>query len=158
MKTRPQSPPSIRNKRARFEYELLETAEAGIVLTGPEVKSLRAGKATLEESYAVIRGDELFLRGCNITPYDHAGNQSPEPVRDRKLLLHRREINKWRQKVTQRGLTLVPLSIYFNDRGLAKVSVALAKGKTHADKRESIKAREHKREMDRATRRRGGLG
>lgn len=147
-------PRKITNRKARFEYELLEHAEAGIVLTGSEVKSLRAGQASLDEAFGFIRGDEIVLRDCNIAPYPQAGYAQHAPKRERKLLLHRREIRKWAAKVTERGLTLVPLSIYFNDRGLAKVDLALGRGKTHSDKRGGLKDREHRREMERAMRRR----
>ncbi len=107
------SPPSIANKKARFNFEILEKIEAGISLTGSEVKSLRSGKASLEEAFAVIRGGEAFLRSCNISPYPQAGYAQHEPTRDRKLLMHRRELQKWNDKVTQKGLTLVPLKLYF---------------------------------------------
>lgn len=146
---------AIRNKKARHNYEILEKAEAGISLKGSEVKSLRAGRASLDESFATIRDGEIFLRGCNISPYEHASYDGHEPTRERKLLLHRREIRKWEQKVRQRGLTLVPLSIYFNDRGFAKISLALVKGKAVHDKRASLKEREQNREIDRAMKRHG---
>jgi SsrA-binding protein len=150
----PSQPPRIVNKKVRYSFELIETIEAGISLTGSEVKSLRAGKASLDEAYAMLRDDEVFLRGCNISPYPQAGYAQHEPTRERKLLLHRRQIRKWAAKVTQRGLTLVPTELYFNDRGLVKIKIALARGKTHADKRADLKTREHKREMEQATRRR----
>jgi SsrA-binding protein len=146
----PPPPPTIRNKKARFNFEIIDQVEAGIALTGSEVKSLRRGKASLEEAFAVIRDGEMFLRDCNISPYENAGYAQHVPTRERKLLLHRREIGRWTQKVTQRGLTLVPLSMYFNDRGIVKVSIALARGKTHSDKRADLKDREDRREMDRA--------
>jgi SsrA-binding protein len=146
--------PRIANKKARFHFEILDKFEAGIVLTGSEVKSLRAGKASLAEAFALIREGEVFLRDCNISPYPMAGYAQHKPTRERKLLLHRREIRKLVNKVTQRGLTLVPLSMYFNDRGLVKVRLALARGKTHRDKRSDIKDREHKRDVARAMRRR----
>lgn len=149
----PTSPPSIRNKKARFNFEILDKFEAGIALTGSEVKSLREGRASLEEAFAIIRDGEVYLRDCNITPYKHASYDSPPPTRERKLLLHRREIRKLGNKVTQKGLTLVPLALYFNDRGLAKVTLALARGKTKGDKRETIKARDQARDMERAMRR-----
>jgi SsrA-binding protein len=145
--------PRIVNKKARFEFELLDELEAGIALTGSEVKSLRAGQASLEEAFAVIRNDELFLRDCNISPYPMAGYVQHAPTRERKLLVHKRQIRKWHDKVTQRGYTIVPLAIQFNERGLIKVIVALAHGKTHGDKRADIKSREAKREMDRVMRR-----
>jgi SsrA-binding protein len=147
-------PRKVLNRKARFEYEFLEHVEAGIALTGSEVKSLRAGQVSLDEAFGFIRGDEIFLRDCNIAPYPQAGYAQHAPKRERKLLLHRREIRKWAAKVTERGLTVIPLSLYFNDRGLAKVELALCRGKTHSDKRGDLKAREQKREMDRAMRRR----
>ncbi len=140
----------ITNSKARFNYEILERFEAGIALQGTEVKSLRAGHASLEESFARIDRGEIYLYGCHIKPYEKGNQNNHEPLRPRKLLLHRREINKLVSKVTQKGLTLVPLKIYFNKRGLAKVELALVKGKTHRDKRETIKKRDHEREMARA--------
>jgi SsrA-binding protein len=155
MAKHPQKPrPAIRNKRARHDYHILETVETGIVLTGSEVKSLRGGKASLEEAFARIDEGEVYLIGCTIQTYAPATDRNHDPVRKRKLLLHRREIRKLLSKVRQTGHTLVPLSLFFNRRGLAKVDLALVKGKTHADKRESIKKREHQRDIDRAMRRR----
>lgn len=150
----PHQTPVIRNKKARHDYEILDEIEAGIVLTGSEVKSLRNGKASLDEAFAVIRNGEAFLRGCNISPYPMAGYAQHAPTRERKLLLHRRQIRKWESKVVQRGLTLVPLAIYFSERGIVKVRVALARGKTHGDKRAALKKREHQREIERAMKRR----
>lgn len=149
----PTEPPQIKNKKARFKFEIVEKLEAGISLTGSEVKSLRSGKASLDEAYAVIREGEVFLRDCNISPYPMAGYAQHKPTRERKLLLHRRQIKKWANKVTLRGLTLVPLKLYFNDRGLAKIMIALAKGKTMSDKRGDIKARDEKRDIDRTLKR-----
>ncbi|TWT41734.1 SsrA-binding protein [Phycisphaerae bacterium RAS1] len=150
----PPPTPKINNKKATFNFELLEEIEAGIELMGSEVKSLRAGKASLDEAYAFIENGQMSLRDCNISPYPMAGYVQHKPTRPRRLLMHRREIRKWEAKVTTRGLTLIPLSIYFNERGLAKVLLALARGKTHGDKRQSIKERDAKREMIRALRRR----
>ncbi len=144
----------ILNRRARFDYHILETLEAGIALRGSEVKSLREGRAALDEAYARITGGEVFLIGANIQVYPPATNQNHDPTRNRKLLLHQREIRRLHAKVRQPGFTLVPLSIFFSDRGLAKVELALVRGKTHGDKRETIKKREHQREIDRAMRRR----
>jgi SsrA-binding protein len=143
----------IVNSKARFNYQILEQAEAGISLVGTEVKSLRGGHASLEEAFARIDRGEVYLYGCHINPYEQGNLNNHEPLRPRKLLLHRREIHKLLTKVTQRGLTLIPLSMYFNKRGLAKVELALVKGKTHGDKREDIKKREHERDMARAMRR-----
>jgi len=149
----PSQPPRIDNKKARFDFEILEQLEAGIALTGSEVKSLRAGQASLAESFAVVRNGEVFLRGCNISPYPQAGYAQHEPTRERKLLLHRREIARLGGKVTLRGFTLVPLRMFFNERGLVKVIIGLARGKTHGDKRADMKKRDHQREIDRAYRR-----
>ena len=150
----PQQTPVIKNKKARYNFEILEDVEAGISLTGSEVKSLRNGKASLEEAFAVIRGGEVFLRDCNISPYPMAGYAQHKPTRERKLLLHRRQIRKWEAKVMQRGLTLVPLRLYFSEHGLVKILLGLARGKTHADKRGDLKKREHQLEIDRAMKRR----
>ena len=139
------------NRRARFEYEILDTWEAGLVLVGPEVKALRAGKANLSDAYAMVRRGEEYLVNAHISPYDKAGRDNPDPRRERKLLLHRREIGKLQGQVAEKGLTLVPLSLYFKD-GRAKVEIALARGKRRYDKRESIKRREQEIEMKRATR------
>jgi SsrA-binding protein len=148
----PSATPRILNKKVRYNFELIETLEVGIALTGSEVKSLRAGKASLEEAYAHLRDNEMFLVGCNISPYPMAGYAQHKPTRERKLLLHRRQIRKWAQKVTQRGLTVVPVELYFNERGVCKLEVALARGKTHGDKRTDIKARDAKRDADRELR------
>jgi SsrA-binding protein len=141
--------PNIVNKKARFEYQLIEKFEAGIVLVGTEVKSLRQGKANLEEAYGRIRDDELYLMGCHIPIYEFGNLTNHEPLRSRKLLVHRRELKKIQGKLTQKGLTLVPLRIYFT-RGLAKVELALAQGKSHGDKREKIKNRLVERDISRA--------
>jgi len=150
----PPAAPRIVNKKVRYNFEILERLEAGIALTGSEVKSLRGGMASLNEAYAFIRGGQIFLLDCNISPYPMATYDQHVPTRERRLLLHRREIRKWEAKVTQRGLTIVPLAIYFSDRGIAKVELALVRGKTHEDKRADLKKREHEREMDRAMKRR----
>ncbi len=142
-----------RNRRARHDYELLEKVEAGLVLTGTEVKSLRNGKANLEDSYADVAGGEVWMHGCDIPEYLQANRMNHVPKRSRKLLLHRREINKLAGRAVERGITLVPLSIYFK-AGLAKVELAVARGRKTYDKREAIKKREAKRDMDRAFRRR----
>ena len=139
------------NRRARFEYEILERLEAGMVLRGPEVKSLRAGKASLADSYAVVRRGQVYLLNLHISPYDAASRENSKPRRERKLLLHRAEIQRLAGKVAERGLTLVPLSLYFKD-GRAKVELGLAKGKRRYDKRETIRKRESDRELARAVR------
>jgi len=139
------------NRRARFEYQILETLEAGIALLGPEVKSLRAGLANLADAYAIVRGNDALLLHLHISPYEQAGRDNPDPRRDRRLLLHRREIRRLGGKLAERGLTLVPLRLYWKD-GRAKVELGLARGKRRYDKRESIKRRESDREMARASR------
>jgi len=144
------------NRRARFEYEILETFEAGIALLGPEVKSLRAGRVNLADAYAIVRKGEALLLHLHISPYAQAGRENPDPRRDRRLLLHRREIRRLQGQLAERGLTLVPLRLYWK-QGRAKVELGLARGKRRYDKREAIKARDSEREMARATsaRRRG---
>jgi SsrA-binding protein len=141
------------NRRARHEFDLLEKIEAGIVLTGTEVKSLRNGKASLEDSYAGIEGGEVWLYGCDIPEYVQANRMNHKAKRPRKLLLHRREIDKLQAKATERGLTIVPLRLYFKD-GLAKVEICIARGRKLHDKRDALKERETQREIDRAMRRR----
>ncbi|MCH7595148.1 MAG: SsrA-binding protein SmpB [Planctomycetes bacterium] len=140
------------NRKAGFRFEILEKVECGLVLVGSEVKSLRDGNASIEEAYARIERGELWLIDSHVQTYDFAHASNHEPRRPRKLLIHKRELNKLRPQVEQKGLTLVPLYLYFNDRGLAKVTIGLARGKTRGDKRQAIKKREHKREMDRALR------
>jgi SsrA-binding protein len=139
----------VRNKRAGFDFQLEETVEAGLVLQGSEVKSLRAGNANLADAYARPVGGELFLMNCRIGEYDKAGPYGHAPLRDRKLLLSRKEIDRLTVKVERAGYTLVPTQVYFRD-GWAKVELALAKGRTHEDRRGAIAERESKREMDRA--------
>jgi SsrA-binding protein len=139
------------NRRARRNYTIVETYEAGMVLVGSEVKSLREGKLELKDSYAHVDHGEVFLVGAHISPYDFAHEGGHEPERERKLLLHRREIDRIAGALAEKGLTLVPLQVYFKD-GNAKVELGLAKGKTTVDKRHSLREKEHAREMDRATR------
>ena len=139
------------NRRARHEYEILETVEAGLVLRGTEVKSLRAGQVTFKDAYATVRNDEGWLIGCHISPYSHGTDANHDPERDRKLLLHRRQIIRLLGKTAERGLTLVPLRLYFKD-GRAKVELGLARGRKLHDKRSAIREREVKREMDKAAR------
>jgi len=141
-----------RNRKASYRFEILEEFECGMILLGTEVKSLREKQVSLEEAYAQILNGSLWLIGCHIAPYKFGTPQTHDPDRKRKLLMHARELRKLRPKVEQKGLTLVPTRVYFNARGIAKIAVALARGKTVGDKRESIKAREHRREMDRAVR------
>jgi SsrA-binding protein len=144
------------NRRARFNYEIGETFEAGIALTGSEVKSLRAGKATIAESYADAKNGEIWLINANIPEYKQAGpfNNHP-PKRPRKLLLHQRQINRLAGGVDREGMTIVPLKLYFNDRGRAKLEIALAKGKKLHDKRETLKKRSWEREKGRLLRQKG---
>ena len=137
------------NRRARHDFEIEETFEAGLVLTGSEVKALRAGKANLKDSYGRLERDEVWLWNAHISPYGPASQFGHEPTRTRKLLLHREEIQRLTGKVKERGLTLVPLRLYFKN-GRAKVQIALARGKKHHDKRAAIREREVQREMDRA--------
>ncbi len=142
------------NRRARHDYEIIDTIEAGLVLEGSEVKSLRAGNANLKDAFGMMRGRELWLENAHISPYQFARDGGHEPGRSRKLLLHRREIDRLAGTMAEKGLTLVPLSLYFRD-GKAKVELALAKGRRTYDKRQAIRDREEKREMDRAARYRG---
>lgn len=137
------------NRRARHDYDIEETFEAGLVLTGSEVKALRAGKANLKDSHGRIERDEVWLWNAHISPYGPASQFGHEPTRTRKLLLHREEIQRLTGKVKERGLTLVPLRLYFKN-GRAKVQIALARGKKRHDKRAAIREREVQREMDRA--------
>ena len=142
-----------RNKRAFHNFQILDKWETGIELKGTEVKSLRNGEVQMADSYARIDDGEVFLVGLHISPYDKTAYDNHEPTRKRKLLLHRREIRRLAIKVNERGLTLIPLSLYFK-RGLAKVELGLARGKQQHDKRQDLKKREHQRQMARATSRR----
>ena len=139
------------NRRARHEYEILETVEAGLVLRGTEVKSLRAGLVNFKDSYASVRNGEGWLLGCHISPYSHGTDANHDPERDRKLLLHKRELSRLSGKISERGLTMVPLRLYFKD-GRAKVELGLARGKKLHDKRSTLREREVRREMDKAAR------
>lgn len=140
------------NRKAGFRFETLEKIECGIALLGSEVKSLRDKNASIEEAYVRMDGGELWLIGAHINPYAFANTQNHDPIRKRKLLIHKIDLRRIKPKVEQKGLTIIPLRIFFNSRGLAKVTIAIARGKTIGDKRESIKAREAKREMSRALR------
>jgi SsrA-binding protein len=142
-----------RNRRARHEYHIEDTIEAGLVLTGTEVKSLRAGRASLTEAFAQISGDELWLHGLHIPEYAQGTWTNHDPRRTRKLLLHRKEIDRLASQVAERGFTIVPLSLYFSG-GKAKVELALARGKRTYDKRHDLARRDAAREVDRALRRR----
>lgn len=136
----------IENRKARYEYNILERFEAGIVLQGQEVKSIREGNVSLSDSYCTVLGDELFVVGLHISPYPHS-REKLDPKRRRKLLLHRSELNRLIGKISQRGLTFIPLNLYFNSRGIAKLEVALCHGKKKHDKREAIKQREIERQI-----------
>jgi len=143
------------NRKARFHYEIGEKFEAGVALTGSEVKSLRTGKANIGESYASTRDGELWLLNSNISEYKQAGRFNHEPKRPRKLLLHKRQISKLIGAVEREGMTVVPLKLYFNDKGRAKIEIALAKGKKLHDKRETDKKRSWERERGRLMRQKG---
>lgn len=136
-----------KNKKAFFNYEILESYEAGISLLGSEVKSIRAGEISLKESYAEIKAGEVFLLNCHISPYEAANRFNHVPQRERKLLLHRREIKRLTGKIKEKGLTLVPTKVFFNDKGKVKVEISLAKGKRVYQKREVIRERDREREM-----------
>jgi SsrA-binding protein len=139
------------NRRARHDYFILETFEAGIVLTGTEAKSLRQGRASLAESYATVEGNQAFVRQLHIPPYEQGNRWNPDPVRARKLLLHRAEIGRLRAAVAEKGLTLIPLKLYFS-KGFAKLLIGVAKGRKAYDKRHAMAERDARREIDRARR------
>jgi SsrA-binding protein len=139
------------NRRARHDYEIFDTYEAGLVLLGSEVKSLREGRVNLKDSYALLKDGEVWLIGCHISPYAFARGGGHEPERTRKLLLHRHEIDRLRTQVTERGRTLIPLRMYFKD-GKVKLELGVAKGKARYDKRETLKRKQADREMERAMR------
>ena len=149
-KDKERQPPTVVNKKAYHNYELVDKFEAGLALLGSEVKSLRTGQADLSGSYARIDGSECWLVGATIAQYDKSGVAGHEPARKRKLLLHKSEIRRIRTKLQQRGFTLVPLRIYFNDRGLVKTELALARGKRQYDKRRAITERQQKKDVDRS--------
>jgi len=142
------------NRKARHDYFILETFECGVVLTGTEIKSVRDGKLNLKDGYAVINKGELWLCGVHISPYEKGSYYNHEPERDRMLLASKREILRLQSKVREKGLTLVPLSVYIKENKWAKIEIALAKGKTLYDKRDDIAERDVKREMERTVRRR----
>jgi SsrA-binding protein len=143
------------NRRARYEYYIEDVVEAGIALAGTEVKALRGGEGSIAESYAELKDGQMWLVNANIPEYKQGNRNNHEPKRPRKLLLHARQIEKFNSAVTRQGMTMVPLMIYFNDRGRAKVELALGKGKKLHDKRETEKARDWKREAGRLLRDRG---
>ena len=138
---------NIRNRQAHFEFELLDKYVAGLVLTGTEIKSIREGKVNLQDGYCYFNNGELYAKGINITPYAQGTHYNHEAQRERKLLLKKAELRKMETKVEEKGLTLVPLRLFINDRGLAKLEIAVARGKKMHDKRESIKERDIKREL-----------
>jgi SsrA-binding protein len=140
---------NIRNRQAGFEYELLDKYVAGIVLTGTEIKSIREGKVNLQDGYCYMNKGEMFVKGVNITPYAQGTHYNHEATRERKLLLKKSELAKLEGKVEEKGLTIVPLRLFVNDRGFAKLEIAVGRGKKLHDKRESIKERDAKRELNR---------
>ena len=142
----------IKNKRASFEYFLVETLTAGIVLTGTEIKSIREGKASLADSYCSFKDNELFVIGMHIAEYAQGTYNNHDPKRDRKLLLTARELRKLKNKVQEKGFTIIPVTLFINDNGLAKLDIALARGKHYYDKRESLKYKDSKRELERMDR------
>ena len=135
------------NKKARFRFEVLDEFEAGLALRGTEVKSLRQGQASLDEAFARVQGAEIYIVGLHIPEYSQGNRQNHEPTRKRKLLLHRREIRRLQTRATWRGLTLVPMDLYFNDRGIAKVTLAICRGRKVHDKREAIRKKDERREL-----------
>lgn len=139
---------SIQNRRANFEYHIIDKYEAGIVLTGSEIKSIRESKANINDAYCHFKNNELFIKNMHISPYG-SGFGTHEPTRERKLLLHKNELRKLRRAVQEDGMTIVPLKLYIHQKGLAKLQIALAKGKKLYDKRESIKKRDTERELNR---------
>ncbi|WP_421920528.1 SsrA-binding protein [Marinifilum sp.] len=144
---------NIKNKRASFEYEFIEKFIAGIQLFGTEIKSIRAGKASLVDSYCYFTRNELYVVGMHISEYKFGSYYNHEEKRERKLLLNRKELNKLDRKTKESGLTIVPTRIFINDKGFAKMEIALCRGKKHYDKRESLKQKDHKREIDRMMKR-----
>jgi len=146
--------PDYVNRRARFEYNFLDNLEAGIMLTGTEVKAVRGGKVNLSDAYCLFERGELFIRNLYIPEYENGTYSNHDARRIRKLLLQGKELKKWERRVTEKGLTIVPYKMYFSERGLVKVGVALAQGKKSFDKRESIRERESQRELDRVRRER----
>ncbi len=146
---RKKSPVSIRNRKASFEYFFIETFTAGIVLTGTEIKSIRMGKASLVDTYCIITGGELWVKGMSVSPYFYGSYNNHEMKRDRKLLLTRREIARLAAATKQTGYTIVPLLIFIDQNGRAKMDIALCKGKKEYDKRQTLKEKEDRREMDR---------
>ncbi len=141
---------NIKNRRASFEFDLLEKLEAGIMLLGTEIKSVRDGKVNIGDAFCYFRKEELWVRNLNIAVYAHGTFYNHEPLRERKLLLHKRELLKLLAKTKEKGYTIIPLRVYISERGMAKMEIALAKGRKIYDKRDNIKSRESKRDIDRA--------
>lgn len=139
----------IKNRKAKFEYELLEDMVAGIVLQGTEIKSLREGQASIAEAFCQFIKGELYVVNMNIAEYKYGTHANHEPKRQRKLLVHANEIKKWNKKVTEKGLTIIPTALFINEKGLAKLKISLAQGKKLFDKRDSIKDKDSKRQLDR---------
>lgn len=140
---------NIKNKRATFEYQILDTYVAGIMLTGTEIKSIRQSRVSLQDAYCYFSGEGLYVKGMNIAPYGEGTYYNHDPLRERKLLLQKKELKKLAGKLLDQGLTIVPLRLFINDRGFAKLEIALAKGKKLYDKREDIKSRDVAREVER---------
>ena len=140
---------NIENRKAKFDYQFLDVLTAGLVLKGTEIKSIREGKAGLADSYCYFKNDELFIKNFHITEYADASFYNHEPLRERKLLLSKQELNKWLKKVKDSGLTIVPIKLFINEKSYAKLNIALAKGKKAFDKRDDIKKRDIEREMNR---------
>jgi SsrA-binding protein len=140
---------NIKNKQAYFEYNIIEKFVAGIMLTGTEIKSIRQSKASIKEAYCVVVKEEVFIRNMTINEYEKGGHYNHEPKRDRKLLLNRKEISKLSKGIEQKGFTIVPLHLFLSEKGLAKIEIALAQGKKLHDKRDSLKEKDVKRELDR---------
>ena len=140
---------NIKNKKAYFEYEFLDKFIAGIILTGTEIKSIRAGKANLSDAWCFFSKEELWVKNLNISAYERGTHYNHEPLRERKLLLNKKEISKLHGKIKERGFTIIPLRLFISERGFAKLEIALAKGKKVHDKRDTIKDREARREIDR---------
>ncbi|MCB0664417.1 MAG: SsrA-binding protein SmpB [Saprospiraceae bacterium] len=143
------TPKSIVNRKAKFEYTFVDTYEAGIVLAGPEVKSLREGNANLADAYCYFRKGELYIKGLYISEYKMAHHFVPDPRQERKLLLNKRELKKLERKAKEKGFTMIPYKVYFNERGLVKVEIVLAQGKKMHDKRQSIKEKDTRRDLER---------
>ena len=150
---RKKSPVSIRNKKAYFEYFFVDTYTAGIVLTGTEIKSIRMGKASLVDTFCYIHNGEIWVKGMNISPYFYGSYNNHESKRDRKLLLNKKEIHNLQEDTKQVGLTIIPTLLFIDDHGRAKLDIALCRGKKEFDKRQTLKEKEDRREMDRARKR-----